>query len=239
MTEKKTQMYTTLARHYDKMHHFVNYEGQAEQVISEHSKHCQSGGKRVLDVCCGTGIHAGILSKRGFDVTGLDNSPEMLSVAKEKKGKVEYIQGDMKTFKLTESFDLVMCMYNSILYNRTRKELAKTLKNFYDHLKKGGILYFESFEKTRGIERGKFLYELKEKKNHIISVYLTDYLVEENLLVFDNYFIINEKLYHDYHKAGAFMDRDIIEILRETGFEIIKSERINNAFSHTYVARKN
>ena len=235
---KKTQMYTNMAKHYDKMHHFVNYQGQVDFIINQFEKHNQSGQKRVLDVACGTGIHANLLVKKGFSVIGVDKSKDMLKQAEKKDRSIEYILGDMKSFGLDEKFDLVVCMYNSILYNLNKEQLKQTLLNFKSHMEEGGILIFDAIDKSAGIEKKKFLYELKEDDSHIISVYLTRYNKKDNILIFDNYFIINGKLVYDYHKAGAFAHQEIVDAIRGAGLEIIVAEKFRDDFSYTYVCRK-
>jgi len=231
-------MYSKLAKYYDKMHHFMNYQGQVDFIIKQFKKHNQSGKKNVLDVACGTGNHANLLMKGGFNIVGIDKSNYMLEQARKKNKSIKYVLGDMKDFKLDEKFDLVICMYNSILYNLNKEEIKKTLINFKEHLDNGGILIFDAFEKSAGIEKKDFLYELKEDNIHIISVYLTRYNQKDNHIIFDNYFIINEELVHDYHIAGAFTHHDIVDTLREVGFEIIIAEKFRNAFSYTYVCKK-
>jgi ubiquinone/menaquinone biosynthesis C-methylase UbiE len=234
---KKTLMYSKLARHYDKMHHFFNYKKQVEFILKNYKKHNKSQSKRVLDVACGTGIHASMLSKRGFEVTGVDISREMLEQARKKGGKVRYILMDMRKLSLNERFDLITCMYNSILYNVNKNQLRKTLVNFYNHLEKGGMLIFDAFDKTAGINEKKFLYELKGD-THIISVYITRFNRKEDILEFDNYFIINGKLFHDYHHAGSFTREQIAGILESVGFEVILIDKKKGVMSHTYVCRK-
>lgn len=235
---RETQMYTKLARHYDRIHRFVNYQAQADFIASQFGKHNQSGGKRVLDVACGTGTHANLLAGKGFSVVGLDKSRDMLEQARRKGKNIEYVLDDMKDFRLDARFDLVICMFNSILYNLDRGELKRTLLNFKSHMERGGLLIFDAFGKSAGIEKKDFMYELEEGGVRIISVYMTRYDQKENHLIFDNHFIINEELVHDYHIAGAFTHHDIIDAIREAGLEIILAERLMNDFSYTYVCRK-
>ena len=54
----------------------------------------QAGGNRVLDVGCGTGYTVCSLHRRGFEMIGVDLSPEMLSVAAQKAGGCSFVLGD-------------------------------------------------------------------------------------------------------------------------------------------------
>lgn len=75
--------------------------------------HLPSGGS-VLDVGCGTGRHAIELAKRGYAVTGLDLSSEMLSraaaAAETESVRVEWIRANATHFTLPEPFDAAVCL---------------------------------------------------------------------------------------------------------------------------------
>src|SRR5579885_2460171 len=71
-------------------------------------------GARILDVGCGTGRHSIELAKRGYEVTGIDLSNGMLSVAKEKASaagvQVEWIQADATCFEPSQKYDAALCV---------------------------------------------------------------------------------------------------------------------------------
>ena len=71
-------------------------------------------GDSVLDVGCGTGRHSIELAKRGYAVTGLDLSSEMLAKAKEASKaagvSVEWIRANAAQFSLTKQYDAAICL---------------------------------------------------------------------------------------------------------------------------------
>jgi len=75
--------------------------------------HLPPGGS-VLDVGCGTGRHAIELAERGYAVTGLDLSSEMLSIAadaaKAESVHVEWIRANATQFTMPERYDAVVCL---------------------------------------------------------------------------------------------------------------------------------
>jgi len=77
-------------------------------------------GARLLDVPCGNGRLSLPLSLMGYEVTGLDFCGQFLAQAAESahthKTKIDYVQGDMQTFKLKNSFQGAFCMGNSLGY---------------------------------------------------------------------------------------------------------------------------
>src|SRR5688572_16014470 len=72
-------------------------------------------GARVLDAGCGTGRVAVELARRGFDVTGADNDPSMLEVARRSDG-VRWHDADLAALDLPERFDLVVAAGNVVVF---------------------------------------------------------------------------------------------------------------------------
>jgi len=71
-------------------------------------------GGSVLDVGCGTGRHAILLAKRGYAVTGLDVSSEMLAraadAAQAENVQVEWIRADATRFPFAGQYDAAVCL---------------------------------------------------------------------------------------------------------------------------------
>lgn len=65
---------------------------------------------RALDAGCGTGRHAARLAARGWDVVGVDATPEMLAVARAKAPEVRFEEGDLLDLPVPDgSVDLALC----------------------------------------------------------------------------------------------------------------------------------
>ena len=75
-------------------------------------------GARILDVPCGFGRHAVALARRGFRVTGVDISSDLLAQAREtaaSKGvSVEFRQADMRRMAYRQRFDAVLNLFTSL-----------------------------------------------------------------------------------------------------------------------------
>ena len=137
-------MFSKSAKYYDEIYASVDkdYAAEASKVHKIVQKHKQSKGKSLLDVACGTGFHASLLSKY-YRVEGLDLDPEMLSVAKKKHPKIRFYQGDMTNFDIGRQFDVIVCLFSSIGYVKTKPRLQKAIKNMSKHLLPGGALLIE------------------------------------------------------------------------------------------------
>lgn len=105
-------------------------------------------GRRALDVCCGTGDVAFALARSGARVTGVDFSPAMLAVARERAGRrageVEFLEGDALHLPFAkDSFDAVTISYGL----RNLADFAAGLAEMRRVLRPGGRLLVLDFGK--------------------------------------------------------------------------------------------
>jgi SAM-dependent methyltransferase len=137
-------MYSKSAEYYNDIYASVgkDYPAEANKVRKFIHKYKQSNGNSLLDVGCGTGVHANLLGKY-FQVEGLDIDPKMLSVARKNYPNIPFQQGDMVDFKSKNKFDIIVCLFSAIGYVKTRSRLQRTIKNMAQHLLPGGVLLVE------------------------------------------------------------------------------------------------
>ena len=131
-------------------------------------------GKKILEFGVGTGRIALPLAKKGFDVTGVDISPKMLTELKIKAGEttIQVHEGEMSSISLNEKYDLAYCIFNGISYLLTLAEQVAFLKNASRHLNKGGIFLLETFI---------------PRVEQILKDDTAPYALEEDYLGFDKY----------------------------------------------------
>jgi len=98
----------------------------------------------VLDLCCGTGQIAAALSKRGFNVTGLDNSAEMLRFARTNAPKAKFVKGDAREFKLKEKFDAVVSTFDSVNHFLSIDEVERVFISVHSALRPNGLFVFDA-----------------------------------------------------------------------------------------------
>ena len=98
---------------------------------------------RILDLCCGTGQLAQILTERDYQVTGLDGSAEMLRFARENAPSVEYVHADARSFKLPAVFHAVISTFDSLNHVMTLEELTSVFRNVYATLREDGLFLFD------------------------------------------------------------------------------------------------
>lgn len=130
------------ARTYDK---FVSRKTLLPPGLS--SLIASTGSKSILEFGVGTGTVAVGLSLPGFEITGVDLSPDMLREAR-RKARVQgvslrLIKGDMVELKLKRRFDLVICLGNTLPQVADLRRARRFMKNCLYHLRPGGRAIFQ------------------------------------------------------------------------------------------------
>jgi SAM-dependent methyltransferase len=101
-------------------------------------------GRRLLDVGCGTGNALLPMLERGYDVTGVDISPRMLEVAREKLPEaVALVAADMRSLPDLGEFDLVWSVADAVNYLHSAEELVAAFDGFRRNLAPGGVVVFD------------------------------------------------------------------------------------------------
>lgn len=101
----------------------------------------------VLDLGCGTGTLTQMLSDAGYDMIGIDNSPDMLEIAMEKRfesGKeILYLLQDMREFELYSTVGTVISVCDSLNYLLSEEDLLQVFELVNNYLFPGGIFLFD------------------------------------------------------------------------------------------------
>jgi SAM-dependent methyltransferase len=106
-------------------------------------------GARALDLCCGSGQMVRELSRRGYQVTGLDGSEQMIRIAKSNVAHADFVLADARHFSLAQRFDAVLSSFNSLAHAANVDELACILANARAALRPRGVMLFDlSMEKA-------------------------------------------------------------------------------------------
>ena len=115
--------------------------------ISETENLLASERDLVLDLGCGTGTLTQMLHKKGYDMIGVDNSPEMLGVAMEKSaesgGGILYLLQDMRELELYSTVGTVLSVCDSLNYLLEEKDLLQVFRLVNNYLYPGGLFLFD------------------------------------------------------------------------------------------------
>lgn len=105
---------------------------------------CLPKGARILDLCCGAGRHSHALAARGFRVTGVDLSVDLLRYARGRGRRPVFVRADARHLPLREaSFDGVVNLFTSFGYFDTERQDLDVLCGVARVLKRNGILVLD------------------------------------------------------------------------------------------------
>lgn len=146
-------MFTKSADLYDAVYAAKDYEREAHRLHALIQQRKESDGACLLDIACGTGNHVTFL-KRWYAVEGLDLNKAMLAIARRKQPDVVFHHADMVEFDLGRMFDVVVCLFSSIGYARTKQRLRQTLRNMCRHTRPGGVVIVEPWLRPETYQPG-------------------------------------------------------------------------------------
>lgn len=103
---------------------------------------------RILELCCGSGRLTIPIAKE-YNICGVDNSSSMLKQAKSKAAKegleIDFIEADIRTLELPNTYDLILIPFNSIHHLYQNQDLFDTLNVVKKHLKENGLFLFDCY----------------------------------------------------------------------------------------------
>lgn len=215
--------YTGFAQVYDLFMDNVPYGQWCEYICERLKEHNITGGE-ILDLGCGTGELTRMLAARGYDMTGVDASMDMLQKAIEKQTDppVLYLYQEMQELELDGCVDAVCCTCDCVNYVLDPKELKEAFCRVAACLEPGGVFLFDmntpykyevllgeqTFAESR--EEGSFIWENYYDEESRINEYdLTLFLPE------------GEELYRRYtetHFQRNYTIEEMRTLLEQAGF---------------------
>lgn len=142
----KMDAYTSFAAVYDTFMDNIPYEEWCAYLCELLETYGVSDGL-LLDLGCGTGSLTELLSRRGYDVIGVDNAEDMLQIAMEKRASsgsdILYLLQDMREFELYGTVRAVVSICDSMNYLPEYQDLVTVLKLVNNYLDPGGVFIFD------------------------------------------------------------------------------------------------
>ena len=148
--------YHDLAAWYDALYDArgKDYQAEALALLELADGRVEGTVDSLLDVACGTGRHLEVFARHVSDVTGLDSSHEMLTVAAARLGEPSLVEGDLRSFDLGRGFDVVTCLFSSIGHVANADELDRAIECMGRHVRPGGVLVVEPWVTPDAVEPG-------------------------------------------------------------------------------------
>ena len=217
--------YENFARVYDELMDNVPYEEWAQFILNLLQDRKITEGL-VLELGCGTGKLMTLLGKVGFDMIGVDNSVEMLQIAKEKTSQdFLYLLQDMREFELYGTVKAVISVCDSVNYITKKEELRKVFALVNNYLDPGGLFVFDmnTIHKYRDVIGDTTIAEDREDGSFIWE---NSYDQEKNLNVYELALFLprEDGLYEkceEEHVQRAYSIETIKRMIEKAGMELV------------------
>lgn len=217
------EQYTVLPEFYDRLNTEADYSSYIEYLASN-----IPSGADVLDLGCGTGEMAIRLSEKGYSVTALDYSSEMLSEAfskaQKRNSEVFFTCQDMTAFSVSHLYNAAISCFDSFNYILTNDKLLAAFSNCAAALDANGLFIFDmnapaKFENL--YSDNTFVIE----ENGIFCVWENDYNRKSRRCRFYINIFVEEgnayKRYYEEQCERSYKLSDITECLDKAGFELL------------------
>lgn len=144
MKGKFVEAYSSFAQVYDRYMIDVPYETWSKNIINILKKQGIDEGI-VADLGCGTGNITGLMAKAGYDMIGIDNSYDMLNIARDKflDKNILFLCQDMREFELYGTCKAIISSCDSINYILEYEDLVKVFKLVNNYLDPKGLFIFD------------------------------------------------------------------------------------------------
>ena len=222
--------YTSLAAVYDRLNADIDYAEWADYIEAQFEKFGAAPISSVLDLACGTGTMTAELAGRGYDMTGIDLSEDMLSVARAKcdggrfRHSVLLIRQNMAEFELYGTVNAVVCCLDSLNYLTKTDELARTFAHVHNYLDPDGLFVFDmnapaKFERVYADNS----YVLEDEG--ILCAWQNDYNAKSKLCDFYLSIFCETKnglwqRFDEVQRERCYSLRTVRRLLTDAGFEI-------------------
>ena len=223
--------YEVLAGCYDRLTYDVDYAAWAAYL----EKHFQKNSlpwNTVLDLACGTGSLTRELALRGYEMIGVDRSPEMLAEAAEKNRGVAPVEPiflcqSMERLDLYGTIDACVCCLDSVNYVTDPKKLARAFQRVHLFLMPGGLFLFDvnSPEKLEGLDGQVFLDETEDtycvwraefsRRSRVCSYFMDLFQLDPSTGQWDR----GEEL----HRERAYTVEELTAMLEQAGFSQVRT----------------
>ena len=219
------EAYTGFAQVYDTFMDNVPYDEWGEYLVSLLKKYGVEDGL-VLDMGCGTGAMTRYLDAHGYDMTGIDVSEEMLTIAKEKSSPdILYLLQDMREFELYGTMRAAVSICDSMNYILEEEDLKEAFRRVREFLKEDGVFVFDmnSHYKYKEILACNTFAEDREDASFIWDNFYDE---EERINEYQlSLFIQNEQgtynKYEELHLQKAYEQEEVVSFLYEAGFSSV------------------
>lgn len=134
-------VFDAYSRYYDLLYRDKDYAAEVSYIDGQLTRYGVAV-RDVLEFGAGTGKHGRLLAARGYRVTGIERSAEMVAHAVATEGFCCQ-QGDICDVQLGRTFDAVLSLFHVVSYQVSNHAVHAVFMRAADHLKPGGLFIFD------------------------------------------------------------------------------------------------
>lgn len=220
------------SQYYNLLYKDKNYVAEVDYLADLIDQY-GSQGKKIIELGSGTGKHANLLAEKGYQILGIERSPEMVDIANRSKAiNVDFKVADITNFEIDQFFDIALSLFHVISYLTNNQSLVDTFKNVHRHLNSGGLFIFDVWHSVA------VNFQVPEKRTKILqdqNIEVTrnaNPVIHHELNIVEvNYDITVKNLsngsthfFKEQHPMRHFSRPEIELLAYATGFELIHSE---------------
>ena len=215
--------YHELAKSYDRLTNDVDYEATVA-FYYDILKREGLNPRTCVDLACGTGSVTAILVEKGLQVTGVDLSEEMLTVASQKAPGAWFICQPLQELKLPRAVDMAVCALDSLDYITDPKDCEEAIRRIYKALNPGGIFIFDvnTPEKLRDMDGQVFL----DEDDDVYCIWRGEFDKDTNICSYGmDLFQRAGDVWHrsfEEHCEYAYSEEQLVGYLKAAGFTNIE-----------------
>lgn len=210
-----------------------DYKGECNLLEEIFNRFGREKPRRILDLGCGTGSHALILAKRGYEVTGVDISHVMIERARKKAKeagiKADFLVQNMNAIELSKKFDCAISMGVAFGYLLTYADLVNLFSSLKRLLEDNGLFIFE-FWTVGGLKPTpyKSWMKMQEKNATLYRMSESNFNPETSILDIDMHLIVfqNDNLidkFEEKHQIRCYTLAEMKHYVDNNGLEFVSA----------------
>lgn len=221
-----SKAYGVFAQFYDTLTSNIDYAKRAEYFDCVVRKYGGKQGGILLDLACGTGSLSEQMDALGYDVIAVDNSPEMLGIAMEKKfdsgRNIQYLCQDMRELDMFGTIDVTVCALDSLNHLDSFEDVKRVFERVFLFCEPGGLFIFDintQYKHKMILGDNTFIYDTDE----VYCVWQNS-CEESRVKIELDFFVPENGVYTRYEESfceNAYPLSDVENALKQTGFEVL------------------
>lgn len=227
------------ARYYDLLYAGKDYSAEAAYVDGLIQR-LRPSSTTLLELGCGTALHAALLAAKSYEIAGVDRSDFMLASAEARRralepeiaARIQLLEGDIRSFRVERSFDVVVSLFHVMSYQTGNRDLRDAFATARAHLEPGGLFLFDCWYGPAVLTQRPERRTLRLENDELEVTRTAEPMLHPNENVVDvNYQIdVRDKVtgrderLHETHRMRYLFLPEIEGLLEDCGFEMVRSE---------------